>query len=91
MRGLVTGGAGRLGSHLVDALLARGDEVVVVDNLLTGRRENLAHLTTQPGFAFHAADVEVLGRLALGPLDRIYHLASPARPLDFARYPIESL
>jgi nucleoside-diphosphate-sugar epimerase len=91
MRVLVTGGAGMIGSHLVDALLARGDEVVIVDSLLTGRRENLAHLTTQPGFAFHAADVEVLDHLSLGPLDRIYHLASPASPLDFARYPIETL
>jgi nucleoside-diphosphate-sugar epimerase len=48
MRVLVTGGAGMIGSHLVDALFARGDEVIVVDNLLTGRRENLAHLTSPP-------------------------------------------
>jgi nucleoside-diphosphate-sugar epimerase len=91
MRVLVTGGAGMIGSHLVDALFARGDEVIVVDNLLTGRRENLAHLTSHPGLTFHDADVETLNRLALGPLDRIYHLASPASPLDFARYPIETL
>ena len=49
---VVTGGAGFVGSHLCDALLARGDEVVAVDNLVTGRRENVAHLADDPGFTF---------------------------------------
>ncbi len=52
MRVVVAGGAGFLGSHLCDALLARGDEVVCLDNLITGRRANIAHLDRHPGFAF---------------------------------------
>ena len=93
MRTLVTGGAGMIGSHLVDALLARGDEVVVADNLLTGRRENLAHLAGRPALTFVETDVcaEPNPLARLGPVDRVYHLASPASPVDFARYPLEIL
>ena len=93
MRVLVTGGAGMIGSNLVDALLARGDRVVVVDNLLTGRRENLGHLSTNPALTFVEADVCAAGNplLRLGPVDQVYHLASPASPVDFARYPLETL
>ena len=80
MRILVTGGAGMIGSHLVDALLARGDEVVVLDNFLTGRRENLAHLDASPRLQVIEADVSLTSDLleSAGPADRVYHLASPA-------------
>ena len=93
MQTLVTGGSGMIGSHLVDALLSRGDEVVVVDNLLTGRRQNLAHLAGRPALAFVEADVCAVPNplLRLGPLGRVFHLASPASPVDFARYPLETL
>jgi nucleoside-diphosphate-sugar epimerase len=93
MRVLVTGGAGMIGSHLVDALLCRGDEVVVVDNFLTGRRENLAHLTGHPRLHIRKADIcSSPGHFArLEPCQRIYHLASPASPPDFARFPLETL
>ena len=93
MRILVTGGAGMIGSHLVDALLARGDEVVVLDNFLTGRRENLAHLDAFPRLQVIEADVSLRSDLleSAGPADRVYHLASPASPVDFARYPVETL
>ncbi len=93
MRALVAGGAGMIGSHLVDALLARGDEVVVVDNLITGRRRNLAHLAGNARFRLVVADVrgDLAATRAAGPFDRVYHLASPASPRDFARYPIETL
>jgi nucleoside-diphosphate-sugar epimerase len=93
MRALVTGGAGMIGSHLVEALLARGDRVVVVDNLMTGRRRNLDHLATNPALTVVEADVCAAGNplLRVGPVDQVYHLASPASPVDFARYPLETL
>jgi nucleoside-diphosphate-sugar epimerase len=82
-----------IGSHLVDALLARGDEVVVVDNFLTGRAENLAHLAAHPRLRIVRADLTDASGLGsvVGAVDRVYHLASPASPRDFARYPIETL
>ncbi|HEU5432345.1 MAG TPA: NAD-dependent epimerase/dehydratase family protein [Thermomicrobiales bacterium] len=93
MRALAAGGAGMIGSHLVDALLARGDEVVAVDNLLTGRQRNLAHLAGCPRFRLIVEDIrgDLAEIRAAGPFDRIYHLASPASPRDFARYPLETL
>jgi UDP-glucuronate decarboxylase len=93
MRALVAGGAGMIGSHLVGALLARGDETVAVDNLLTGRRRNLAHLAGHPRFRLIVEDVrgDLKETRTAGPFDRVYHLASPASPRDFARCPIETL
>jgi nucleoside-diphosphate-sugar epimerase len=93
MRILVTGGAGMIGSHLVDALLARGDEVAIVDNFLTGRRENLLHLTAHHGMRVFVGDVTAAAGLLWheGPFDRVYHLASPASPADLERYPLETL
>jgi len=90
MRVLVTGGAGFLGSHLCDALMARGDGVVCVDDLSTGRNENVSHLIGRPGFEF--VDADVSGGLDVsGRLDAVAHLASPASPPAYLRRPIETL
>ena len=80
MRILISGAAGFLGSHLSDLLLAQGHEVVGVDNFITGRRENVAHLRDRRDFKLIEADV--IEPLTIeGALDRIYHLASPASPV----------
>ena len=89
MRVLVTGGAGFVGSHLCDALLARGDSVVCADNLLTGRMENIAHLDREPRFEFCRQDVTET--FDLGKVDHIFHLASPASPVDYLEHAIETL
>ena len=89
MRVLVTGGAGFLGSHLCDALLAGGNSVVCADNLLTGRVENIAHLRNEPRFDFHEQDV--CRAFDFGKLDYIFHLASPASPVDYLEHAIETL
>jgi dTDP-glucose 4,6-dehydratase len=90
MRVVITGGAGFLGSHVCDLLVARGDEVVCVDNLCTGRQENIAHLTGRPGFTFVAQDVS-RGLEVAGPVDLVMHLASPASPPEYLRLAIETL
>lgn len=91
---VVAGGAGMLGSHLVDWLIARDHHVVVLDNFLTGSPANLAHLTGDERLRVIAADItdplDELGR-SIGPIDRIYHLASPASPIAYARNPIATL
>ncbi|AVT31090.1 MULTISPECIES: GDP-mannose 4,6-dehydratase [unclassified Plantactinospora] len=92
---LVTGGAGFVPSHLVDALIARGCTVVAVDNFVTGSKENVAHLAEHPRFTLVEADVSE-GLPAHHPamaerFDAIMHLASPASPTDFATLPIEIL
>ncbi len=93
MRALVSGGSGFIGSHLVDTLLADGDEVTVVDNFLTGRRQNLAHAIGNPGLTLIEADVvdPLLPTLLDGPYDLIFHLASPASPVGYQRHPLETL
>ena len=90
MRVVVTGGAGFLGSHLCDAIIARGDSAICVDNLATGRPENVAHLMGRPGFTFVEADVSSALDVP-GPVDAVAHLASPASPPEYLRLPLETL
>jgi dTDP-glucose 4,6-dehydratase len=90
MRILVTGGAGFIGSHLCERLLAEGHVVVAMDNLATGDLANVARLEGQRGFSFVHHDVSTHIDLE-GPLDRIYHMASPASPVDYAELPIQTL
>ena len=87
---VVTGGAGFLGSHLCEALVARGDEVVCVDDLSTGRQENLADQNSVLGFEFLHANVSEELKVA-GPVDAVMHLAGPASPPDYLRRPLETL
>ena len=89
MRILVTGGAGFLGSHLCDALLGEGHNVVCVDNLLTGRKANLVHLSREPRFEFVEADVS--RPFDVGHVDYVFDFASPASPEDYTRLGIETL
>jgi dTDP-glucose 4,6-dehydratase len=88
-RVLVTGGAGFLGSHLCDALLAEGHSVVAVDNLLTGSQANLEHLRNESRFEFQNIDINE--RFDCGPVDFVFHFASPASPVDYYEYGIETL
>ncbi|MDR2986168.1 MAG: SDR family oxidoreductase [Nocardiopsaceae bacterium] len=90
MRVLITGGAGFLGSHLCDALCDRGDTVVCVDDLSTGRRDNIEHLIGRPTFEF--AEGDVAAELDVpGPFDVVAHLASPASPPAYLRLPLQTL
>lgn len=90
MRVLVTGGAGFLGSHLCDRLLAEGHTVVAMDNLVTGNTDNIAHLAGNPRFSFVKHDITNYIYLA-GELDAILHFASPASPVDYLELPIQTL
>ena len=89
-RALVTGGAGFLGSHLCERLLAEGYRVVCMDNLRTGSLDNIASFRDDPGFEYVDHDVTTYIS-SLGELDEIYHFASPASPIDFERIPIPIL
>jgi len=80
MKVIVTGGAGFIGSHLADYLLSRGEEVVAIDNLSTGHKENVAHLKNNKKFQLIVADVTKPLPKGVFKVDRIYHLASPASP-----------
>jgi dTDP-glucose 4,6-dehydratase len=86
---VVTGGAGFLGSHLCDRLLSEGHRVICVDNLDTGSLENIEHIH-DPRFSFELHDM--VDHIDLpGPIDEIYHLASPASPIDYLRLPLHTL
>ena len=89
-RALVTGGAGFLGSHLCERLLAEGMSVVAVDNLITGKRENVAHLLPRSDFELVQKDVSNPFEIA-GPIDYVLHFASPASPIDYLELPIQTL
>ena len=89
MRALVTGGAGFLGSHLCDALLAEGHSVVCADNLLTGRMANLEHLLDEARFGF--VEQDVCQPFDVGRVDYVFHFASPASPVDYLKHGIETL
>jgi len=89
-RVVITGGAGFLGSHLVGSLLARGDEVVALDNLLTGREENLAEFRDNDRFTFIRCDVSHEIPVT-GAVDAVMHFASPASPPRYLEFPFETL
>jgi UDP-glucuronate decarboxylase len=86
-RVLVTGGAGFLGSHLIDRLLARGDEVICADNLFTGSKRNIAHLLDHPNFEFLRHDVTFPLYVEV---DQIYNLACPASPVHYQTDPVQT-
>ena len=90
MRVLITGGAGFLGSHLSDRFLAEGHTVIVMDNLITGTTDNIAHLAGHERFTFIKYDVTNYVYVD-GPLDAILHFASPASPIDYLELPIQTL
>jgi dTDP-glucose 4,6-dehydratase len=90
MRILITGAAGFLGSHLCDRFLRDGDEVVGLDNLITGRPENIAHLANEPRFSFMRQNISEYTEVP-GDLDGVLHFASPASPIDYLELPIETL
>lgn len=85
---VVTGGAGFVGSHLVDKLIGRGNDVIVIDNFFTGRKENLVHLFGNPRFELIRHDV--VDPILL-EVDQIYHLACPASPVHYKYNPIKTI
>ena len=87
---LVTGGAGFIGSHLCDYLLARGERVLCVDNFITGSRRNIAHLLKHPRFRFKKHDITKPFKPGV-KLKQVYNLASPASPVGYLRKPLETL
>jgi dTDP-glucose 4,6-dehydratase len=89
-RAVITGGAGFLGSHLCERALAEGHEVVCVDNLVTGRLENIKHLLHRDDFELIEHDVSTKIEIE-GPVDYILHFASPASPIDYLELPIQTL
>jgi dTDP-glucose 4,6-dehydratase len=90
MRFVVLGGAGFLGSHLCDSLISRGYSVVCVDNLITGNKSNIKHLMTNRNFEFSRQNISS-GLKVDGELDCVLHFASPASPIDYYKFPVETL
>jgi dTDP-glucose 4,6-dehydratase len=87
---VVTGGAGFLGSHLSDRLLAEGFRVIAIDNLITGNTDNIEHLAGNPDFKFIRRNVSEY-IFVPGPVDYVFHFASPASPIDYLEHPIPTL
>jgi dTDP-glucose 4,6-dehydratase len=90
MRILISGAAGFLGSHLTDLLLSQGHEIVGVDNFITGKDANIAHLKGNSKYSFIKADVIEPLKID-GPIDRIYHMASPASPIGYVKHQVATL
>ncbi len=90
MRILITGGAGFIGSHLADRMLAEGHSVIALDNLITGSTRNIEHLAGRDDFLFIKHDVTNYIYVE-GPLDAVLHFASPASPIDYLQLPIQTL
>ena len=90
MRILITGAAGFLGSHLCDFFVAKNYHVIAMDNLITGRIENIEHLFPLENFEFYNHDVSKFIHVS-GDLDYILHFASPASPIDYLKIPIQTL
>jgi dTDP-glucose 4,6-dehydratase len=89
-RAVVTGGAGFLGSHLCEQLLAQGTQVECLDNFLTGTPANVSHLMSRAGFRLVRCDVSEFIHVP-GPVDAVFHFASPASPVDYLRLPIHTM
>ncbi|MGL4422465.1 MAG: UDP-glucuronic acid decarboxylase family protein [Gemmataceae bacterium] len=90
MRTLITGGAGFLGSHLCERFLAEGHEVIALDNFITGSRDNISHLLTNPRFKAIAHDISTPITFP-DLLDNVLHFASPASPVDYLKHPIQTM
>lgn len=90
MRTLITGGGGFIGSHLCERFLAEGHDVIAVDNFITGRPENIAHLRNNQRFSVVKHDVSQPLTVE-GPIDNVLHFASPASPVDYLNFPIQTL
>ena len=90
MRVVVTGGAGFLGSHLCDSLISQGNSVICVDNLITGNTSNIKHLMPHSNFEFVKQNVST-GLKIDGNVDYVLHFASPASPIDYYKFPVETL
>ncbi len=90
MKILITGGAGFLGSHLCDRLIKEGHSVICMDNLITGTLDNIAHLREDKNFKFVRQDVTEYIKID-EPIDYVLHFASPASPIDYQKYPIQTL
>ncbi len=90
-RSVILGAAGFIGSHLVDRFLSEGHRVLGVDNLVTGRLRNLAHLAREPRFEFVEADICRPLDFVQGPIDAVLDFASPASPVDYLNHPFETL
>src|SRR3954467_15772494 len=90
VRTVITGGAGFIGSHLCERFLERGHEVICVDNIITGTLGNIEHLRRHDHFTFIRHDISHPLEID-GPIDNVLHFASPASPVDYLQYPIQTL